>query len=574
MMRCPLATTTLRSLGQRIGVGVGSLVLLLGLLIRPASVAAQALNNEELLKQAAACEKRHDWREACCLYDELLHRRRDDARLRQAYQRCLRCYRIVQRHQDKLYRTALERLTPAQALDLYVHVLETVDRVYTDRQKSSPAALFAQGLEELRLAFEEPIFTHEYFPTVTQEQLRSFRKKLDEWQQRKIANRSEAREQVGVIGRTAQQLCSGGQPIRLTVIVLEFLCGACNDLDEFTFFLTPGHYREVQAALRGRLVSIGVDLEVIDEQLVIRRVYPSSPAKDAGLKLYDRIVRIDGQSTRELTVERAAELLRGKAGTFVRLEIIPFDSVDLEIKFVAIKRAPVVAPSVEYGMDEPFEFELDNGMKAVFPVGRLTIHYFQESTLQEVKDALATLQLAGMKVLILDLRRNPGGLFRSAIEVAELFLPEGIIVISQTHAIKDRKLSGIIRADRRDAGPSEHPEALLMPMVVLIDGETASAAEVLAGALKDNGRARLVGQPTFGKGTLQCVLPLDKPYFERMPAGIRITVAKLLSPHWQPYSGKGVEPNYRSPLEGNDLLIEARQLLLEELRRSLQTMPN
>ncbi len=546
---------------------MGALLLLMGLLTWPTWVSAQALNSDELLKQAQACEKNHDWRGACCFYDELLHRNREDTSLRQAYQRCLRRYRIVGRHQDKLYRTALERLTPAQALDLYVHVLETIDRVYTERQKSSPAALFAQGLEELRLASEEPIFNREYFSAVAPEKLDAFRKKLDEWRQRTIASRSEARDQVFAIGRTAQQICSGGRPILLTVITLEFLSGACNALDEFTFFLTPGRYREVQAALRGRLVSIGVDLEVIDEQLVIHRVYPRSPAEKARLMPRDRIVRIEGQSAQELTVERAAELLRGKSGTPVRLEIVPFDSLDGEIRFIEIKRAAVMVPSVESELlPEPFTFDLEGGMKDVLPIGKLTINYFQESTLQEVKDALTALQANGMKVLILDLRHNPGGLFRSAVEVAEMFLPEGIIVVSQSHFLKDRKLSGTIRA--------EHPDALLVPMVVLIDGETASAAEVLAGALKDNARAKLVGQPTFGKGTLQWVIQLDKPYFERMPAGIRITVAKLLSPHWQPYSGKGVEPNYRSPLEGNDLLIHARQILLEELRRSLQTMPN
>jgi carboxyl-terminal processing protease len=545
-------------------LGLGTLLLLLGLLAWPASVSAQAINDDELRKQAATCEKNHDWREACCLYDELLHRRREDVRLRRSYQRCLRRYRIVQRHQDKMYRTALERLTPAQALDLYVYVLETIDDVYTDRHKSSPAALFAQGLEELRLAFEEPIFTREYFRAVTRENLDSFRKKIAEWRQRKIANRSEARQQVAAIGRTAQEICSGGQPILLTVITLEFLSGACNALDEYTFFLTPGRYREVQAVLHGRLVSIGVDLEAIDEQLVIRRVYPHSPAKKAKLNPYDRIVRIDGQSTRELTVERAAELLRGKAGSVVRLEIVPFDSMDADTKLVQIKRAPVIVPSVEYELDEPFELPLDNGMTVRFPVGKVTINYFQESTLQEVKDALAALQTAGVKALILDLRHNPGGLFKSAVDVAELFLPEGIIVVSQTHAKLDRKLSGIIRA--------EHSEALLLPMVVLIDGETASAAEVLAGALKDNGRAKLVGQRTYGKGTLQCVIQLEQPYFERMPAGIRITVAKLLSPHWQPYSGKGVEPNFRSLYE-SDILLEARQELWQELR-TLQAMPH
>lgn len=552
-------------------MGIGALLLLVGLFAWPISVSAQALHSDELIKQAVQCEKQRDWREACCLYDEVLRRGRrpDDALLRQAYQRCLRRYRIVQRHQDEMYRGAIEHLTPAQALDLYAHVLETIGRVYTDRHKSSPASLFAQGLEELYLAFEEPAFTGEYLYGVPQEKRDAFQKKLAEWRQRKIVKCSEAREQVREIGRTAQQICSGARPNLLTVIALEFLSGACNALDEYTFFLTPGHYRDVQAALHGRLVSIGVELEVIDEQLTIRRVYPNGPAEKAELKPHDRIVQIDGQSTREMTVERAAELLRGKPGTVVRLEVIPYEeSMNPEAVPVEITRAPVNVPSVVAEMlEKPLEVDLGDGMKILFPIGKLTINYFQESTLQEVKDALASLQMLGMKVLILDLRHNPGGLFKSAVEVAELFLPEGIIVVSQTHVpFKDRKLTGTIRAD--------HPEALMTPMIVLIDGETASAAEVLAGALKDNDRAKLLGQTTFGKGTLQCVIPLDKPYFERMPAGIRITVAKLLSPHWQPYSAKGIEPNIPSLMEGNNLLTEAKQFLLQELRRSLQTMPH
>jgi carboxyl-terminal processing protease len=552
--------------GARFGV---LLLILLGLLTCPASVSAQAINTGDLLKQAAECERQHDWLEACRLYDEVLHRnRRDDARIRQAYQRCLRRYHLAHRHQDKLYRLALEHLTPSQALDMYAHVLETIARVYTDRQKSSPGALFAQGLEELGFAFEEPSFLREYFPAVSHETLDAFQKKLTAWGKRKIATRTEARDQVGAIGRTAQQMGFGPRPMILTVITLEFLNGACNALDEYTFFLTPGRYREVQAALSGQLVSIGVDLEVIDGQLKIRRVYPHSPAEQADLAPNDRLVRIDGQSTHELTAEKAAELLRGRAGSFVRLEVVPADPIDSMSRLVEVKRAPVTVPSVEFELlKEPFEIDLGGGMKGLFPIGKLTISYFQESTLQEVKEALTALQDYGMKVLILDLRGNPGGLFKSAVEIAELFLPEGIIVVSQTHLhFKDRKLSGTIR--------SEQPDAYLMPMVVLIDGETASAAEVLAGALKDNGRAKLVGHTTYGKGTLQCVIPLDKPYFERLPAGIRITVAKLLSPSWQPYSGKGIQPNFESILEGNAILIEARQFLRQELLRSLQGMPH
>ncbi len=141
---------------------------------------------------------------------------------------------------------------------------------------------------------------------------------------------------------------------------------------------------------------------------------------------------------------------------------------------IELKRRPVIVPSVEHERCGPAFLDAGDGMTIAVPVGKLTITCFQETTLQEVKEALASLQTDGMKVLILDLRGNPGGLFKSAVQVAELFLPDGIIVMSQSHVLsKDKKMSGVIKVE------SMNP--LLVPMVVLIDGDTASAAEVLAG---------------------------------------------------------------------------------------------
>ena len=562
-----MATIYTRSPRRRFDARRGAVLILLALFVFPGRVRAQAVAVDKLIRQAQEAEKHLDWLEACRLYDEVLRRDRthDDARSRLAYQRCLRRFHLVHRHQDKTYREALERVTPAQALELYTHVLETIGRVYTDRQKSGPEQLFAQGLEELDLALAEPVFLRVYFSAVPPAAVDAFRKKLDEWHSRKIANRNEASEQVRAIGRTAQQMGFGLRPLVLTLIALEFVGGACNALDDYTFFLSPGQFREVQAALRGRLVAIGVELEIVEGELHVRRVYPRGTAEEAGLAPRDRLVRIDGHSTHDMTLEKASELLRGRSGTTVKLEVVPYLRGDSETTTVFdIKRAPTIVPSVESEMQESLNVELGDGMRFAVPVGKVTINFFQESTLQEVKEALAALQMAGMRVLILDLRGNPGGLFKSAVEVAELFVPEGVLVVSQTqpHVIKDRKLTGTIR--------SESLNALLIPMVVLIDGDTASAAEVLAGALKDNNRAKLIGQTTFGKGSIQCIIPLDKPHFERMPAGIRITVAKLLSPSWQPYTVKGVQPHFTSPLEGNSLLIEARETLVEELLKSLR----
>jgi carboxyl-terminal processing protease len=233
-----------------------------------------------------------------------------------------------------------------------------------------------------------------------------------------------------------------------------------------------------------------------------------------------------------------------------------------------LKRRPVIVPSVDHKL-EIVSVNAGDNMAIEVPVGRLRIACFQETTLQEVKEALASLQTQGMKALILDLRGNPGGLFKAAVQVAELFLSDGIIVVSQTHVpLKDKRLSGPIRVE------SMNP--LLVPLVVVIDGETASSAEVLAGALKENGRARLIGQTTFGKGSIQCIIPLEKPPFDKMPGGIRITVAKLLSPNWQPYSGQGVQPDRPFNAEGDAVLIEAQRLLLDLLLKPMPMpiMPN
>jgi carboxyl-terminal processing protease len=568
-MRCDLSTSISPREWNRFGIRAQVLLLLLGLLALPASLSAQTIVIEELHRQAIDFEQRHDWLEACRVYDEILRKDRAREDIRGAYQRCLRCYHIVHRHQDKVYRQALTRVTPKEALDMYEKVLDTVADYYVDRHKTSLAALFRQGIEELRLALEEAIFQQEYFPGTPREVVEAFKAKLEDWRDRKIVSHSDARSQVVAVGRTAQQMGLGYRPILLTVITLEFLSGACNALDEYTLFLTPGYFKDLQAALRGHLVSIGVDLASVEGYLEITRVYPRSPAMEAGLMRHDRILRIDGQFAATMPAEVAAERLRGKTGSMVELEVYRESNRESmgQSSVLKLTRRTVSVPSVEYELKTVY-MDTSDGMKPV-SIGKLTIACFQETTLQEVKEALASLQTDGMKALILDLRGNPGGLVESAIQVAELFLPEGIIVVSQTEALNkylSLKWKGPIKAD------SMNP--LLLPMIVVIDGETASAAEVLAGALKENGRAMLIGQTTFGKGSIQCFISLKKaPFdkvFDKMPGGIRITVAKLLSPSWQPYSGQGVRPNIFHDSEGNTVLTEAQRFLLDLLLKPMK----
>jgi carboxyl-terminal processing protease len=217
---------------------------------------------------------------------------------------------------------------------------------------------------------------------------------------------------------------------------------------------------------------------------------------------------VDGQP-----LEAVLARLLGRPNTAVELEVLA--AGEAAPRAVKLPRQPLLAPSVERGSVP------QDG------VGYVRLLSFQESTLQELRDAILHLQTAGMKALVLDLRGNPGGLLKAAVQVAELFLPEGTILITESPVRRFRQVHR-----------SNNPSALALPLVVLVDGETASAAEVLAGALKENGRATLVGTTTFGKGRIQCVLPLKS-----VETGLKITVMKFLSPNRNPYHGRGVAPD-------------------------------
>jgi carboxyl-terminal processing protease len=510
--------------------------------------AAGLLPPDDLRRQAQACERRGDWLEACRCYDEIFRKDRTQTEARDAYRRCLRHYYLVRRHQDDTYRRLLHQLTPSQALDVYEQVLATVAAAYVDRPRVHLTALFQRGVQELLLGLDETIFVQEQFAGTPPEVLADFRNSLSRLSERKVASRGEAREQVLAVVRAAQLAGFVPRPSLTVVVALEFASGACNALDEYTLFLTPGGYTDAQAALRGRLVSVGLDLAVVDQHLEITRVYPRGPAREAGLQRHDRVLRVDRQPVENLPAEAVAERLRGEAGTPVEVEVLsPGAGVPRVVK---LTRRAVVVPSVEYDLQAAMS---DVGEPV--PVGLLRISHFQESTVQEVKEALASLQTDGIRALVLDLRGNPGGLFKAAVQVAELFLGEGVIVITRS------QFPEYNRPYRADGG-----NPLALPMAVLIDGDTASAAEVLAGALKENRRATLVGQTTFGKGSIQCVIPLDRPPLDKLPGGIRITVARFYSPARHPYAGAGVSPDVPFAAEGDPVVIEARRLLLGMLK--------
>jgi carboxyl-terminal processing protease len=463
---------------------------------------------ESLRQKGLDSEKKGQWTAACDCYDKILKIDRTQADVRERYQVCLRHAQQLRRHRDPSLK-ALFRQPFTDALNAYEEVLHTLQGNYVEKDKIRLGLLFHAGLQELRFALEDDAFLQEQLPDVPLDKIHAFAEQLEQWPERDFSRRAEVRDQV-------RGVCLAGLDavgLNPSAVIVEFAAGACTALDEYTAYLTPAQLNYVQASLKGEYVGVGIEVGAVDQKLVVAGVLPGSPAAEKGLKPGDRILRIDGQHVENQTAEVVMARLLGKVGSSLDLEILA--AGEMAPQKIKLVRQLVLVPSVE---------------RAPMPqdgVGYIRILSFQDSTAQELKDAVLHLQTAGMKVLVLDVRGNAGGSFPAAVQVAEMFLADGTIVSTDSQIKRFR-----------NTFKSHNPNAWGMPLVLLIDAETASAAEVLAGALKENARATLVGATTFGKGCVQCVLPLD-----RAPSGIKITVMKFFSPTGQPYGGRGVSPH-------------------------------
>ena len=241
---------------------------------------------------------------------------------------------------------------------------------------------------------------------------------------------------------------------------------------------------------------------------------PRSPAEKAGIKAEDRIVAVDGQATNALSTDEAAALLTGAEGSLVRVAVVSPGQASREL---TIRRAHVEVPSLE-------------DVKILEPatgVAYVRIPAFQKTTATDLEEALWNLHRQGMRSLIIDLRGNPGGLLTASVEVADKFIADGGIVSTRG------------RSEQENFNYRAHrPGTWRVPLVVLIDGDSASASEIFAGAIKDSGRGTIVGTRSYGKGSVQGIFPLGTS-----GAGARITTASFYSPLGHPISKVGINPD-------------------------------
>jgi len=310
-------------------------------------------------------------------------------------------------------------------------------------------------------------------------------------------NKNSARKNTGV---TKKSLMQGA------------LRGMMESLDDpHSVYFTKEEMRSFQEDIKGKYVGVGMVIQKkVGEPLTVVSPIEDGPAYKVGIKPKDKVIEIDGESTYNLTSEEASKRLKGKANTIVKVKV--FREVNKMTKVFELKREIIELKYVKSKM-------LDDG------IGYLRLTQFGDNVYPDMKKALEDLQAKGMKGLIFDLRSNPGGELGQSIKIASMFIEKGKIVSTR----QKKGEESVYTREGKYFGN--------FPMVVLINGGSASASEIVSGALKDHKRATLIGEKTFGKGSVQTLLPLPDG------DGIKITIAKYYTPNGISIDGTGIEPD-------------------------------
>jgi carboxyl-terminal processing protease len=325
------------------------------------------------------------------------------------------------------------------------------------------------------------------------------------------------------------------EPKKLVYGALE---GLLSSLDSYSQFMDPDSFKEMEIDTRGEFGGLGIEIGIRDGVLTIIAPIDGTPAEKAGLKAGDKIVKIDGGLTRGLKLTEAVKKLRGKPGTKVALtvlregegKLLDFTITRNIIKIKSVKLAKVLTDDIGY----------------------IRLVEFQENTPRELVTQLSGLKKEGMKALILDLRNNPGGLLDVSYKVADKFLPPGKTVVL---------LKGRIPEQNKEYKSSGKKSFTDFPMVVLVNEGSASASEIVAGAIQDNKRGIILGTKTFGKGSVQTVLPLKDG------SAVRLTTAAYYTPAGRIIKDKGIVPDLEVKLKAESEKPEKKKDVFDKVEK-------
>ena len=460
--------------------------------------------------QGVALEQGNRWRDAIEHYKTALEQFPDDPKLTYGLRRARIHFSIERRYSDESFKASMLKLSRHDALELYDAILNRIRGNYVD--DISTTSIVAHGTESLWLALSNDKFVDQHLFGADPKRVKKLRDLLhQQYWNKPVYYREGARQIVSEIADRSRDILG----LSDSCVILEFVFGACNCLDEYSSVLTPSRNDDLHDNMKGEFVGIGIVMEAeLGQGMALRNVLPESPASESGIRPGDHLVKIDGRDCRFMTTEEAAGLLTGSPGSQVRLEVVSprrADSREVQCtrRKVEVKSVPVAKI-----------VDAERGIAYIQQTG------FQESTAFEMQLALHKLNRAGMRSLIWDVRGNPGGLLQQAADVLDLFLDSGVLVSTKGRT-----------PDQNQQFVAHAPGTWDMPLVLLIDENSASASEIVAGAIRDHQRGTIVGRKSYGKWSVQSIYPV------RGGTGLRLTTAKFLSPNGHWLSKIGVKPD-------------------------------
>lgn len=321
------------------------------------------------------------------------------------------------------------------------------------------------------------------------------------------------------------------EPVDDKKLITEAIKGMVSGMDPHSSYLDADAFKDLQTNTQGEFGGLGIEVNMEDGLVKVISPIEDTPAYRAGIKPGDFIVKIDDTQVQGLTLNEAVSRMRGKVGTNVVLTV--FRKGESKPLLITLKRAVIKVQSVKFKLAEP-------------DYGYIRITQFQERTTEDLARAIETLyreNKSTLKGIVLDLRNDPGGLLNGAVGVSAAFLPRGALVVYTEGRAQDAKIrltaarEHYQRDSKDDYFKNTPKEIKNVPLVVLVNGGSASASEIVAGALQDHKRALVVGTQTFGKGSVQTVLPIDSK------TAVKLTTARYFTPNGRSIQAKGITPD-------------------------------
>ena len=472
----------------------------------------------EIVRNGEDLERSRQWADAIQHYEHALKQFPNDDDLKLGLRRAKIHFGVNRRYADSSFQSDLLAKSPYQLSVLTDELLLKIKTHFVD--DLSLTWLVAHGTESLYYALANDSFlkknllvtSTEFAASERKSRISRFREILrTEYWNKPIRDRDAAHATIGQVADTAGQVVG----LSRQCVFMEYVFGFCNALDDYSDFLTPDRLSDLYDTIDGNFVGIGIEMKAERGQgLLLVNVLPDSPAADGGARPGDHIVLIDGIDCREMTTDEAANLLRGPPSSRVRIQLV--GSAPSDVRNATLIRRQVHIKSISVA-------EIINDR---LKIGYIKMTGFQKSSPEELDAALISLQRQGMRALIWDLRGNPGGLLTAAVEVLDRFVEHGVLVSTRGRT-----------RDQNWSYQAHQPSTLHIPLVLLTDGESASASEIVAGAIRDHRRGTIVGRKTYGKWSVQSIFPI------RDATGLRLTTAKFFSPEGHTYGKIGIRPD-------------------------------